>query len=534
MASLLNGAFMKLSKRAEMNDPAKLVATFVDIGPLLTLLSNIDHQVLYGRRGTGKTHALTYLGEVKRKDGHVTVYLDMRTVGSTGGLYADTTIPTAQRATRLLVDTLNAIHDELLSFCISNAELYDLSKTGIILDRVADAITGVYVAGNVEVESIDAASHESNQSTAPEISIGTNDLKIALRATDDIKNQRQISQRTKETGVIEQRVHFGSLGRDFAELCKLIPGKRVWILLDEWSSVPLDLQPYLADLLRRSVFPVTNFSVKIAAIEQRSRFRISTRDRDYIGMELGADIAADLNLDDFTVFDVDPQRATEFFQELLYKHYLETDEVDRRAGPRSSTELVQQAFTQKSVFDEFVRAAEGVPRDAINILTLSAQRALEDKISVTHIRTSARNWYQRDKEASARADNDAYALLHWIIDQVIGERRSRAFLLRNDSIPELVTSLFDARVLHVLKKNISARDQPGIRYDSYKLDYGCYVDLISTTKSPLGLFKGVDENNQDLFIDIPPDDYRAIRRAILDINEFYQKRNGSDQLNFFS
>jgi hypothetical protein len=48
--------------------------------------------------------------------------------------------------------------------------------------------------------------------------------------------------------------------------------KRVWILLDEWSVIPADLQPYLADLLRRSVFPVAAISVKIAAIEKRSSF----------------------------------------------------------------------------------------------------------------------------------------------------------------------------------------------------------------------------------------------------------------------
>ena len=44
-------------------------------------------------------------------------------------------------------------------------------------------------------------------------------------------------------------------------------------------------------------------------------------------------------------------------------------------------------------------------------------------------------------------------------------------------------------MLHLLKRNISAHDTPGLRYDVYKIDYGCYVDLLSTAKSPLGLFK---------------------------------------------
>lgn len=99
---------------------------------------------------------------------------------------------------------------------------------------------------------------------------------------------------------------------------------------------------------------------------------------------------------------------------------------------------------------------------------------------------------------------------------MIGQWRARAFLLQRSVRNELIDSLFDARVLHLLKRNISAHDQPGIRYDVYKIDYGCYVDLLSTAKPPLGLF----ETDSGTFIEVPPDDYRAIRRAILDINDF--------------
>lgn len=44
---------------------------------------------LSGRRGTGKTHALSYLEAQIRERGDVAVYVDMRTIGSTGGIYGD-------------------------------------------------------------------------------------------------------------------------------------------------------------------------------------------------------------------------------------------------------------------------------------------------------------------------------------------------------------------------------------------------------------------------------------------------------------
>jgi hypothetical protein len=77
---------------------------------------------------------------------------------------------------------------------------------------------------------------------------------------------------------------------------------------------------------------------------------------------------------------------------------------------------------------------------------------------------------------------------------------------------ERIEQLFDARLLHILRKNVSSHDQPGIRYDVYKIDYGCYVELANTTKMPQGLFEEDDDMG---YVEVPRDDYRSIRRAIL-------------------
>lgn len=101
----LNKLFMRIPKRSESEDRVTLVHTFVDLDPLFTLISVRDHQVIYGRRGTGKTHALLFKSESSSKQGALAIYVDMRTIGSSGGLYADTSVPLAERGTRLLIDT---------------------------------------------------------------------------------------------------------------------------------------------------------------------------------------------------------------------------------------------------------------------------------------------------------------------------------------------------------------------------------------------------------------------------------------------
>jgi hypothetical protein len=272
------------------------------------------------------------------------------------------------------------------------------------------------------------------------------------------------------------RVHFGSVGKALGELSKALHPSRLLVALDEWSTIPLELQPYLADLIRRALFPISGITVKIAAIEQRSNFMIGGHG-DYTGIELGADASADVDLDDYMVFDNNADRALAFFQELIFKHY--SSATGTKPDFRDSDELIQAAFSQRNAFEDFVRAAEGVPRDAFNVLSIAAQRSLNDKISIPTIRVAARTWFQRDKEGAIRSNAEAAELLHWIIDDVIAHRRARAFLLRSNTRNGLIDALFDARLLHVIKRSISGHDEPGARYDVYKLDYGCYVDLAS-------------------------------------------------------
>lgn len=182
-------------------------------------------------------------------------------------------------------------------------------------------------------------------------------------------------------------------------------------------------------------------------------------------------------------------------------------------------------FTRQDAFAEYVQSAEGVPRDGINILSLAAQRANEGKISIPDVRYAARAWYQQGKESAVNADKGASDLLQWIIKEVIAAKRARAFLLSSGTRHKLIDSLFDSRVLHIIKRGVSTNDKPGVRYQVYKLDYGCYVDLLATAKAPEGLLPG--KVSGSYLADVPSDDYRAIRRAILDLEQFEASRRVS-------
>jgi hypothetical protein len=83
--------------------------------------------------------------------------------------------------------------------------------------------------------------------------------------------------------------------------------------VDEWSSIPIELQPFLADMLRRNVFTAKGFVVKIGAIERRSNFSLHAHSGNYIGIELGADTAASVDMDHYLYFDNERADVEAFF-----------------------------------------------------------------------------------------------------------------------------------------------------------------------------------------------------------------------------
>lgn len=510
-------SFLRLSRRAESADRSKLVDTFVNVGPLATLLSTRDHQIIYGRRGTGKTHALLYLDSIVRSRRDVSAYIDLRTIGSTSSLYSNPAVPLAERATRLLMDVLGALHSVFYEQILLTQGA-KLEKLGPLMDKFADAITEVVVTGSIQTELSVSRSQEEKALGSADISV-SNSISAGIRAETTRAQSGQASAHVTQSGVAQHRVNFGRVGSSLRDIITAVAPRRIWVLLDEWSVVPMELQPLLADLIRRSLFPLSGVTVKIGSIEQRTHLQLPGLGGDYIGIEIGADAAADINLDDFMVYENHPENATKFFLQLIFQHVRSIQEDVEPAARFQVAQEILRGFTQRSVFEELVRAAEGVPRDAINILSLAAQRAQESAISMEDVRAAAKTWYQRDKEAAASANGKAKNLLNWIVDEVIGHRRTRGFLLRCEEKHSLIDALFDARVLHIVRRDISAYDQAGVRYDAYKIDYGCYVDLLTSPRGPRGLFLA-GEGDGARYLDVPPDDYRAIRRAILDLRSF--------------
>lgn len=518
MTSILNDATIstgvsKMLQRAErIADIDRLAKTYVEVG-VVPQLQNTNNQIIFGRRGTGKTHLFRYLGnELRTREGSVALYLDCRTLGSATD-FSNTSIVLERRAKALFKDIVFELVEAALGHIAENAPA-DSEKALAALDEIEQAVT-TKNEQTTSREITDRTLVKTGSESETGVSLSAKEaisLKLGSKTTDGADIERT----TKYTAEGGDKVEFPDLHFWLKRLCESIDTD-IYLLIDEWSSIPSDLQPLLSEFLKRSFLPVPRITIKIAALEYRSHFRLPDSNT---GFELGSDIASNLDLDDHFVFDRNPTAITETFAEILFRHVvsgIEPGYFEKQWGVKNSADFLKVVFTNSENFRELVRASEGVVRDMINIFTnayFESRRLGKSKVDKKTIIESSRKWFEQDK--APNLDDDLQKVLRKIVNEVIGKRRARSFLIpRELEKHDTIQRLFDARVLHLIRRGYADKDTPGLRYNVFGLDYGTYVDLINTNQQPELNLVDVAERQESEDVIVPFDDSRSIRRIIL-------------------
>jgi DNA polymerase III delta prime subunit len=462
-------AVSKIRQRAErQSDIQKLLESYVDSG-IVPQLQNENHQILYGRRGTGKTHIFQVLRNSFEQESCCVAYIDCRTLGSSSQ-FTDRDQPISRRCLALFRDILSPIYNLMLEDIIEYSP-QEGEKALDAIDELMKAITEPFrIFETKEVEISESEESEAKVGANATVDFVKSAFRTGLDVSESAKTARQQSKKLAVT--TEDKIIFPAIHHFLTESLRF-SGFKLVILLDEWSSLPRDIQPYLAEFLKRGVLPVTDATLKIAAIEQRSLFSIA-KHHDIIGFELGADISMTQDLDDIYVYDRNPESISTFYGDIIMKH-LEIELPDNYLKDNfkitKGSDLMSKMFTEKKTFFELSRAAEGVIRDLINIFTISffyAQKRSRTTIDKKSVLESARQWFEQDK--AQHLDETMQTSLRRIIEEVIGNKNSRSFLLPRDLEKHpMILKLFDGRVIHHMQRGYADKDNPGVRYNIYNL-----------------------------------------------------------------
>lgn len=537
------GSILERSERQE--DLDQLLATFVDPGIAMRLANN-NNQIVYGRRGTGKTHVLKVLQrEAQESKGELPVYVDMRALGSSA-LWEDPGRPAFVRVSNLVKDVLAEVQTALLD--------YATRPTTTPTDRVLDSLSTLNdtitrsVLSEDKVVSEESSSAQNNPASSFAVEAS---LSPRLRFQGAIDDTNAHTMRIVREGRPLERIRFREIGEALQTVLADAGIRRLLILLDEWTAVPGELQPLLAECVKRTCFPYPRVTVKIAAVEYRCRFGVPLAQNSTLGFELTADVSASLELDEFFVYDRDVSGTLDLFAEVLFRHVAtECDRYwlgddDPRHGPRAPRALVQQFaqrrhnvpgyylrdrfgvkdysefvsafFDEHRAFVELVRAGEGVARDFMSLFQdacFDALRRRKVRVDVRGVRDVAREWYAKEK--ATNLDQRQSAILNKIVAEVVGRHRARSFLFEKAfEDTEIIRSLFDLRLIHLVKRGFMPSDETlGRQYNVYTLDYGTYVDALGTDRAPTSDFS-VDEHGSGHVLVVPFHDERAIKRIVI-------------------
>jgi hypothetical protein len=454
-------AISRIQIRAERNEhEQELAEIFVDRGWLALLQAN-KNQIVLGRRGTGKTHLLIALGALAWGSSYL--YVDCRKLSSA---------PPRD----------------------SNPEQQAGSIFRSIIDRILEW-------GLTQILTIRGP--------------GVGPSKQAQDAWE-------LLSKMKGNLAAGNRESFSHLSETMEELIKELGHTRLTLVLDEWAAIPLEVQPHLAEWIKRSLFTSKAIAFKFAAIEFQSQFR-SKKGEAWIGWEVGADVFADLDMDSYLIYDKDRDDVELFFSQVLFRH-LQSEFKSLPKLPEAETLewITRNLFSDIRAFRELVRACEGVTRDFLQIFTHSFAEAFfkrhGQKLDIPGIRDTAAVWYRRDKQSNISEDTKLLGFLEALVTDVIAKKKARTFLVEQKLTRHpLIQKLFDSRLIHLMRRGYSHKGQPGVRFDIFRLDYGTYVDLIGTHNAPeMDMFGEIpkDEVAEDFVV--PFDDYRSIRRILVD------------------
>lgn len=493
--------------RSEYNKTKKFLDYYAG-KDVINKINNVKNQVIYGRRGTGKTHLLRVLQETMldnySQDRRLPIYIDMRNVkpfvSNDNPVYYALVVfkELALEFLKTIFENIDIIYDVDPLNVNHNAYIFEKQKR----------ISKFFNEFNYKLEGNTFTKIGDIDFTINEIKTISQKITVSKEAALELSNLNTQGIKTDQSRI--KYLTFTQINDTISELISEIDSEGVFFLIDEWSEIPLEYQPIVSELLKRA-FITSSITIKIAAIPNRTVLI-----KENLGLEDGGDIFGYL-LDNRYIYELNPELTKSFFNELLFNHLYSNDEITYKDFLDKKTNMPLKGFINEffanQAYREILIASAGIPRDFINIFTNSYnvfidRNGSQKRIAVADIRTATVSWYETDKKKTVDANNNAKILLNKIISDIIITKKRCHFL-----IPEkyennkVLQDLIDLRVIHLRKKGISHKDIKGVTYNVYYIDYACYTS------------SNIYHNriNSDLLNEIEtPDNFREIRRVALD------------------
>lgn len=428
----------------ENHDPV-----YVELSDNLIRFSSPQQQVLFGRRGSGKSCLLVHFLQTSKRDKQtLAIYIGVDEIKRLG--FPDVLI----RILLSLFRSLPGARRSIFSFRASplRKKIADLQK---LLDEPEEA-----AVSRKQVS-------ESNQSATLS---GKSAVQGELKASSKSGTETTSTYQSSKLNYLERHL------QDFKDVLRQVLLRlrvNAYVLVDDFYLIRRDLQPHVVDYLHRLVRG-TDAYLKVATIRHRTSLRV--HDGQTIGVEMLQDVE-EISLDKtFEDFDA----THEYLHSML-----------QRMAQEFSGEIDVPALFNPDASRALTLASGGVPRDFLNIfveaIKVSVRMGRADRLTPTAIYKAAASLSYRSKLASLREeagyDSEALDLLFSdLVAFCLVEKKKTVFLVNHEdkvAYPaehELLQQLMDFKLVHLVDSNTSAASGRSGRFAAYTLDFSVFME----------------------------------------------------------
>lgn len=425
---------------------------YVDVGGNLGRLGAPQHQIIFGRRGSGKSCLLVEYLKTAPKGRVTAIYVladEFKRLA-----YPDILI-------RLLVEILEALSRCRPWYRRLFARRHPTRSAANELRALLDVAVESEISEGREVRSSDESSATLNAGTFAAAKLGS--------TTGDARSR---TARFKERKIDSLERHLRDYKDGIVQITNEWRSSRGCVLVDDFYLVPREWQADVIDYLHR-LLRDTDVYLKVATI--RHRTTLLKHDPQTVGVELAQDVE-EITLDR-TLEDL--EETQEFLNRML-----------RSMGEKAGVTDVLRLFNPEAL-QAITLASGGVPRDFLTIFVHALEAAeTEGKsrwITPKHVYKGAGRLSYQTKLRHLREDanGDAGGLERVFVDLMnfcLRERRKTGFLVSQEEAQlrvrehELIQQLMDFKLIHVVEPDTSAASgRPG-RYEAYTLDFSLFME----------------------------------------------------------
>lgn len=442
-------ALIKDSFRVRPNqDPV-----YVDVGGNLPRITAKQHQVVFGRRGSGKSCLLVHFHRTVAPQRKIkTIYVDADEIKRLG--YPD-----------ILIRLLLTVTEELPGR--RRSRLQRLIRRPLTpLERQAEELRGLLdlaEQADVTQEGKQGREHEADAA------VSRGPARVGIKASATSSSARTSTFKEQKLDTLER--HFQDYKRVISEAVNVSPYQAAAVIVDDFYLFHLSVQPDIVDYLHR-LLRGTDLYLKLGTV--RYRTALMRHEGQPIGVVPAQDVE-EINLDR-TFEDVD---STADFLRLML------DSMARKVNIESVSE-----FISDDGLVALALASGGVPRDYLNTLVdgIVAARALEQaQVTPRSVYKGAGRVSYRTKLTNLREDTGQESdvierVFRDLVTFCLKEKKKTGFLISQAEVidheveHEVIQQLMDFKLIHVIESDTSAASGRSGRYEAYTLDFALFME----------------------------------------------------------